>query len=232
MMNLSRFFSFFLFLINMTSVVYADKYYFEQISLNEGLSQSTVKTIYRDRTGMLWIGTKEGLNRYDGQSVHTYYHDTEQEHSLSGNNIFFITEDASGELWIGTGSVPCRYQRSSDTFIREQINGQDISLRNIFVSGKYMYSTTGNSLLTYNAETKSWSEKIFTGGDESNLTAASKIEYWNEHTLLIASRWKGLFFVDIDKGELTRTPFFKSEHILDIYRTQQGNLWIFLRVLQ
>jgi len=98
MMNLSRFFSFFLFLINMTSVVYADKYYFEQISLNEGLSQSTVKTIYRDRTGMLWIGTKEGLNRYDGQSVHTYYHDTEQEHSLSGNNIFFYRGCFRGEI--------------------------------------------------------------------------------------------------------------------------------------
>lgn len=95
MMNLSRFFSFFLFLINMISVVYADKYYFEQISLNEGLSQSTVKIIYRDRTGMLWVGTKEGLNGYDSQSIHTYYHDTEQEHSLSDNNIFF-TEDVSG----------------------------------------------------------------------------------------------------------------------------------------
>lgn len=224
-MNLSRLICLFLLLTGMMSVVHADKYFFEQISINEGLSQSSVKAIYRDRTGMLWIGTKEGLNRYDGQLVHSYFHDTGQEHSLSDNNIYFITEDISGELWIGTGAAPCRYNRGSDTFIREQINGQDLSLRNIFVHGKYMYSTTGNSLIIYNAETKSWSEKMFSG-DESNLTAASKIEYWDKYTLLIASRWKGLFFVDIRNGKLTRTPFYKKELILDIYRNEQGYIWI------
>jgi ligand-binding sensor domain-containing protein len=72
----------------------ADKYYFEQISLHEGLSQSTVKAIFRDHIGMLWIGTREGLNRYDGQSIRTYLNDPKNPNSLPHNNIFFIAEDS------------------------------------------------------------------------------------------------------------------------------------------
>lgn len=65
-----------------------DKYYFEQISLHEGLSQSTVKAIFRDHMGMLWIGTREGLNRYDGQTIRTYLNDPHSANSLPDNNIF------------------------------------------------------------------------------------------------------------------------------------------------
>lgn len=204
---------------------YAEKFYFEQISLNEGLSQSSVKAIYRDHLGILWIGTKEGLNRYNGQVVRTYYHESEQESSLPDNNVFFITEDASSDLWIGTGGTLCRYDRRSDTFIKEKINGNEISLRNILVRGNKMYATTGSSLLIYDVEKKQWTELIF-HGDELNLTAASKIEYWDENTLLIGSRWKGLFLCNINDGKLTRTPFFRNEYVLDIYRNAEGNYWI------
>lgn len=75
----------------------ADKYYFEQISLHEGLSQSTVKAIFRDHIGMLWIGTREGLNRYDGQSIRTYLNDPKNPNSLPHNNIFFIADN--GKTW-------------------------------------------------------------------------------------------------------------------------------------
>lgn len=207
------------------SVIYADKFYFEQISLNEGLSQSTVKAVYRDHLGMLWIGTKEGLNRYNGQSVRTYYHEFEQNSSLPDNNVFFIVEDASSVLWIGTAGVLCRYDRGSDTFIKEKINGKEISLRNIFVRGNKMYANTGSSLLIYDVEKKQWTELTF-HGDEINLTAASKIEYWDENTVLIGSRWKGLFLCNLKNGKLTRTPFFSNEHVLDIYRNADGHYWI------
>lgn len=207
------------------SVIYADKFYFEQISLNEGLSQSTVKAVYRDHLGMLWIGTKEGLNRYNGQSVRTYYHEFEQNSSLPDNNVFFIVEDASSVLWIGTAGALCRYDRRSDTFIKEKIKGNEISLRNIFVRGNKMYATTGSSLLIYDVKKKQWTELSF-HGDELNLTAASKIEYWDENTVLIGSRWKGLFLCNLNNGKLTRTSFFRNEHVLDIYRNADGNYWI------
>ncbi|MCK9507715.1 MAG: response regulator [Pigmentiphaga sp.] len=207
------------------SIIKADNYYFEQISLNEGLSQSSVKCIYRDRVGLLWIGTKEGLNRYDGRSIRTYYHDANNPNSIPNNNIFFITEDDTGELWIGTEGTLCRYQRSSDSFVQETIHDKEISLRNIYLNQHFLYSTTGTSLLVYDCRDKTWTEKPFVG-DEVNVTAASKILEWDDETLLLASSWKGLFFLNIATGKLTRTPFCQRKNILNLYRTKNGNYWI------
>lgn len=203
----------------------ADKYYFEQISLHEGLSQSTVKAIFRDHIGMLWIGTREGLNRYDGQSIRTYLNDPKNPNSLPHNNIFFIAEDSQNRLWIGTGGILCRYDRLSDSFIPEKINDRDISLKNIFVSDDFMYSTNGNTLHIYNSKKNEWSEKIFSGA-ETNLTASCKIDRFDKNHLLIGSRWKGLFLCETSTGKLTRSTFTQSGGILDVFSTPEGHFWI------
>ena len=67
-------------------------YYFRQISLEQGLSQSRVQCIYRDHLGVIWIGTKWGLNSYDQSELKSYFHDREQPNSLPDNFIRFITE--------------------------------------------------------------------------------------------------------------------------------------------
>ncbi|MFC2053097.1 two-component regulator propeller domain-containing protein [Chloroflexota bacterium] len=77
---------------------------FEQISLEQGLSQSVVLSILQDSRGFLWFGTQDGLNRYDGYDFVVYKHDPEDENSLSDNFILTIMEDAEGYLWIGTNS--------------------------------------------------------------------------------------------------------------------------------
>lgn len=60
-------------------------YYFRTLGINDGLSQSTVNAILQDRKGFMWIGTKDGLNQYDGQVFRTF----QKENSSLGNN--FIT---------------------------------------------------------------------------------------------------------------------------------------------
>ena len=57
-------------------------YYFRQISLEQGLSQSRVQCIYRDHQGVIWIGTKWGLNSYDQSELKSYFHDREQPQRL------------------------------------------------------------------------------------------------------------------------------------------------------
>lgn len=202
-----------------------DKYYFEQISLHEGLSQSTVKAIFRDHMGMLWIGTREGLNRYDGQTIRTYLNDPHSANSLPDNNIFFIAEDANDRLWVGTGGVLCYYDRLSDSFIPEKINDLELSPKNIFVRGDFMYSSTGNTLLIYNSQKQEWTERVFKGL-ETNLTSACKIEWFDNHHLLIASRWKGLYLCEISTGKLLPPPFNSSKDILDIFIHPEGDIWI------
>lgn len=74
-------------------------YYFRNIGLAEGLSHSTVNVIYQDKTGFIWFGTKDGLNKYDGINIRVF----KRENSKLGNNVITtIYEDSEGKLWVGT----------------------------------------------------------------------------------------------------------------------------------
>lgn len=76
---------------------------FTNISVAEGLSQSTVFAIAQDSKGFMWFGTRTGgLNRYDGRSFKIYKHNFNDPHSISGNEILTIFEDSRGRIWIGT----------------------------------------------------------------------------------------------------------------------------------
>ena len=75
---------------------------FDRISIEEGLSQSTVGCILQDHKGYMWFGTEDGLNKYDGYNFTVYRHDPQDPNSLSNNYVRCILEDYTGVLWIGT----------------------------------------------------------------------------------------------------------------------------------
>lgn len=79
----------------------AANYSFTHIASNEGLSEQCVKSIVQDHWGFLWFGTKNGLNRWDGQRVKRY--DVDDPVRGSGNhNVSALYEDAQHRLWAGT----------------------------------------------------------------------------------------------------------------------------------
>jgi len=75
---------------------------FERISLQQGLSQTSVFSIVQDRQGFLWFGTQDGLNKYDGYKFTVYHRDILDTTSLSDNYITVLYVDRSGTLWTGT----------------------------------------------------------------------------------------------------------------------------------
>ena len=75
---------------------------FGRLSLEDGLSQSTVYCVHQDRAGYLWFGTADGLNRYDGYGFTVYRRRPNDSTSLSDNTISAICEDSLGHLWVGT----------------------------------------------------------------------------------------------------------------------------------
>lgn len=77
-------------------------YLTDRYSIEHGLSQSVVKTLFQDSKGFLWIGTQEGLNRFDGYQFIDYRYDPNDTNSISNNSINAIIEDPEGNLWIGT----------------------------------------------------------------------------------------------------------------------------------
>lgn len=74
----------------------------EYLSIENGLSQSTVKAIVQDAEGFMWFGTQDGLNRYDGYTFRVFRHDFRDTTSLPDNSISSMVVDRSRTLWIGT----------------------------------------------------------------------------------------------------------------------------------
>jgi ligand-binding sensor domain-containing protein/two-component sensor histidine kinase len=93
----------------------------ERLGLDDGLSQASVWAVLRDRRGLVWIGTQDGLNRYDGYSVRVYHRDSHDPDSLSDNFVTALQEGPDGELWIGTWAGGLnRYDPATGRFRRYQ----------------------------------------------------------------------------------------------------------------
>jgi ligand-binding sensor domain-containing protein/signal transduction histidine kinase len=89
---------------------------FETLSVEDGLSQSTVRAIIQDGQGFMWFGTGDGLNKYDGYTFTHYKHDPENPASISDSLITSIYLDSQGQMWVGTASGLDRYAREDETF--------------------------------------------------------------------------------------------------------------------
>ena len=77
-------------------------YYFKQIAIEQGLSQSSINSILCDHKGILWIGTKSGLNCYDQHELKSFFNEKDNKYSLPGNHIQFVAEDSLNNLWVST----------------------------------------------------------------------------------------------------------------------------------
>ena len=74
---------------------------FNNLNIEQGISQSTAEIIFQDSKGYIWIGTNDGLNRYNGYEYKIYNYE-EGKNSISNNGITDITEDENGYIWVGT----------------------------------------------------------------------------------------------------------------------------------
>jgi ligand-binding sensor domain-containing protein/signal transduction histidine kinase/DNA-binding response OmpR family regulator len=91
---------------------------FKHINLEQGLSNSTIETIFQDSYGFMWFGTRDGLNRYDGYEMTVYANNSRDTNSISDNYIRCIYEDKDRNLWIGTDNGLNRFNRKTNIFTR------------------------------------------------------------------------------------------------------------------
>ncbi|MEM8584937.1 MAG: two-component regulator propeller domain-containing protein [Bacteroidota bacterium] len=98
-------------------------FHFERIPSELGLSQNFISSLCQDSHGYLWVGTKDGLNRFDGYRFDVFEHDPFDSTSLSGSFIKAIHEDRSGRLWIGTSAGVNLFDRERVIFHRLQAPG-------------------------------------------------------------------------------------------------------------
>lgn len=83
-------------------VTTVDSVRFRNFGIDSGLSQVTARAMLQDEQGFLWIGTQDGLNRFDGYSFRTYHRDRRDPHSLGDSHITALARAEHGALWVGT----------------------------------------------------------------------------------------------------------------------------------
>jgi signal transduction histidine kinase/ligand-binding sensor domain-containing protein len=116
---------------------------FGHFSVQEGLSNSVVNCLLQDRTGFIWFGTDDGLNRFDGYEVKVYRNDPNDNSSISENIIWALAEDQSGNLWIGTKSGGLnKYDPLTNKFLHWEIDSASVEEVNI----TYIYEDSKNNI--------------------------------------------------------------------------------------
>ncbi|WP_299494633.1 two-component regulator propeller domain-containing protein [uncultured Shewanella sp.] len=100
---------------------------FSHVNVKHGLSQNTVTAMAQSAKGYLWLGTQDGLNRFDGYDVTVFRHDKAQAHSLSNHIIRSLYLDSGDRLWVGTKAGLHYYEANLSQFhLIEASQGLDI----------------------------------------------------------------------------------------------------------
>lgn len=97
---------------------------FTSLTTKDGLSSNSVNAILKDRYGLVWFATDDGLDKFDGTNFTVYRHKRGDTASLQANEILSLHEDKAGNLWVGTsGGSLSLYDRKKDAFINFPSNG-------------------------------------------------------------------------------------------------------------
>ena len=103
-----------------------DNLHFRTFGTAQGLSQATARVMVQDSSGFVWIGTQDGLNRFDGYEFHVYKSSRDDPWSLSQNHVLALAADTDGSLWVGTqaGGIN-HYDPRLDRFIVYRAKPED-----------------------------------------------------------------------------------------------------------
>jgi signal transduction histidine kinase/streptogramin lyase len=115
---------------------------FEHFTTANGLSENFVYAVFQDSKGFLWIGTHEGLNRYDGYGFKKFRHDPADSNSLPDNTINDICEDGDGNLWLATNTGLCRFDPLQNSF-------KVIASHNIYAITNQVLSVGKDKIISY-----------------------------------------------------------------------------------
>jgi ligand-binding sensor domain-containing protein len=95
---------------------------FDHLTTENGLSNSSVPTVFEDSKGFIWFGTRDGIDRYDGYEFKIFQHEKKNIASLCHNWITTINEDTEGNLWVGTANGLNMYDPKTEKITRMHEN--------------------------------------------------------------------------------------------------------------
>lgn len=200
-------------------------YYFKQLSLQEGLSQTTVTCVLKDYKGIIWIGTQMGLNRFDQYELKNYFYDSYSLNSLPDNGICFLEEDSLLNLWIGTQEGLSIYNRGEDNFTLLYYNNAPIQAKAACLLNDGVLFA-GTELWMYNyADRKLHSIPAINNG-KAISDYFTYIKPWTENSYIVGTQWKGVYLYHADNHVLTPFTSCKEQHITSYFIDSNKNLWL------
>jgi len=108
---------FFVALIVLASLMLNAQPIFDHITSEDGLSENVVNCIFQDDQGLMWFGTNDGLNKYDGYDFTVFKPESKKSGSISSNLVYAITSDEEGNLWVGTtGAGLSKFDPKTEVF--------------------------------------------------------------------------------------------------------------------
>lgn len=200
-----------------------DNLRFQRLSLEQGLSQETINTIFQDRYGFMWFGTQEGLNRYDGYGFKVFSHNDRVSSSLANDWVRTIAEDVNGTLWVGTaGGGISLLERDTMSFRHlrhDHLDNKSLSDNNIRVlfsdSQGTMWVGTDKGLNRYHADTGRFtrfklSHQLIEGASDTLINSIAESPSGD---LWVAAGDRGVFRIDL-----------RTRQIEHIHKSSEGLL--------
>lgn len=207
---------------------------FKNITIDDGLSQGTVEVLFQDSKGYVWIGTNDGLNRYDGYSFKTYKF-SEEHNTIANNYILGIKEDKYNNIWVATINGLSKIESESENIRnyfddKEKGNLSHYNIADILItSDNKILVGTADGLNVYDEKSDSF-ERVL--GKEDDLTSQEiySLEEDEFGNIWIAT-YDGLNKIDVKNNKIEH---YRSEYknsisentIYKIYSDKKGNIWV------
>jgi len=200
---------------------------FSYISINEGLSQSTVFSIDQDQRGNMWFATYDGVNKYDGYSFTVYQHNEEDPNSIANDISRIVKTDSQGRVWIGTRDGLSYYDEEKDKFRnffyekkgkRQQINGiAEISPEQLLIS-------TQEGLTMFDIKESRFVDDSFSTAMHKLIASAL---YRQGDIIYIGTPVDGLYSYSIPQKKLEKiTPITETKQIQAILQQSPTRIWV------
>jgi len=190
---------------------------FRRLTLDDGLSQSSIYCMVQDAQGFMWFGTEDGLNRYDGYEIKVYRHDPADPSSLSDNYVVGCERDQRDVMWVATGDgVLQRYAPDIDGFIHYDLaledpfqqQGHGFTTLHADNQGHLWVGTVGDGLLRYDPGEDSFSSYRHDPDDATTLSHRLVYQVLEDHEGVIwVGTEGGLNRYDAESDSFVRYPY-------------------------
>lgn len=217
-------------------------YAFDRLTIEQGLSQSSVQAILQDRDGFMWFATRDGLNRYDGYSFVVFRHDPgNPSTTLFDNDVRSLYEDRQGRIWVATaGGGLNRYDKSTGTFDQFRSDPADpggLSAGDVTVmyedSRGSFWVGTSQGLNRYNSSTNAFTCFRYVDRSGAGTSAAINCIYEDGDGSIWFGTDAGLKKYDLEKGTFGSYDApgpagrrLGSQKVTAVYGTASGVIWV------